>query len=554
MADTTQATTPPTPGGRWAAAAAWLSDRANPLLVRHVRQELRNRRFFAVFTLLLTVSCLASIVVLSIADSRSSNVGMGLVAILGAALAFALWVAQPLGAFRALATERDDDTWDLIDLTGMRPAKLLRGMLLAGLVQGVLYTSAIAPFLMLAWLLSEGIDLVSIVLLILAVQAVGVVLSSIAVFWACLGPNKASRALLGSLLALGLLGLWSGSLGLWTALGIAANELGSAFTSHPQESWTVVALLVNGGLQIVILSQVFSASQLTFRADNRSTGPRLAWLLLWLNAAVAAILVLWSLPLSSRELAEVRHLGLTIAGLITLCDALVLGAFAVSEDVTLSPRQARWLRRPGWRRWSAWFLGPGAARGRVCFLGFLTLGLVLLALGWWQRPVDSGTWMKRFHIELLMGAAGVVCYGLILLTLADLLYRGWLRRGFDSPGSRRALILLVAAVLGIVPLLVQLLVGSNPVCTWLSPIGGMIELTTLGPLHVLGEAHHPWSGRGMLDARDTWHASSFLPGLITLLIVAAAALGVLLAQAVRWWPVSTARVLAGEQDRNPRNE
>ena len=199
------------PTGKGTALLMNLVDRCNPMLVRVVRQELRNRAFISIFLILLAGGAIAAMVVAAITSERASGeVSRGLFAAIAFGWCFALWLAQPMGCFRAVSTERGDDTWDLLELTGLRPPKVISGLLMASLVQSLLYTSALAPFIVMAYLL-RGIDLMAVIFALVIVPLGGVAASALAVFAACLGPNKASRAVLGGLLGLSLIGCWQSS-------------------------------------------------------------------------------------------------------------------------------------------------------------------------------------------------------------------------------------------------------------------------------------------------------------------------------------------------------
>ena len=124
---------------------------------------------------------------------------------------------QAMTTFQAVIRERNEDTWDLLDLTGMGPRQVLRGLLLANLVQSQLYTAALAPFLVMAYLL-RGIDLLTIAFALVVVPLAGVAASTLAVFLASIGNSKAARAFFGGLLGLGLVGMWLTSFAAWFEL------------------------------------------------------------------------------------------------------------------------------------------------------------------------------------------------------------------------------------------------------------------------------------------------------------------------------------------------
>ncbi len=194
--------------------AAWISNRANPMLVRCIRQELRSKTFLGVFVLLLVVAAIAEITSAAAASDRANaQVGAALFSVLGWSWTLVV-VIQAMSTFQAVIRERNEDTWDLLDLTGMGPRPVLRGLLLANLVQGQLYTAALAPFLVMAYLL-RGIDLLTIACALVIVPLAGIAASTLAVFLASIGNGKPARAFFGGLLGLGLMAVWLVSAAAW---------------------------------------------------------------------------------------------------------------------------------------------------------------------------------------------------------------------------------------------------------------------------------------------------------------------------------------------------
>ena len=236
--DEARSATPPQADSIINRYSAWVSNRANPMLVRTLRQELRSKTFIGIFVLLLVVAALSAIGTAGmVTDSTISTAGRTLYGIL--ALSWSLVIAiQAMNTFQAVTRERNEDTWDLLDLTGMGPRLVLRGLLWANIVQGQLYTAALAPFLVMAYLL-RGVDLLSIAFALVVMPLAGIAASTLAVFMASIGNNKASRAFCQSILGLGLFILWAMSGMLWFAL----HELEwffSMFLTRPKEGWLML--------------------------------------------------------------------------------------------------------------------------------------------------------------------------------------------------------------------------------------------------------------------------------------------------------------------------
>ena len=514
-------------------AGRWCLDRLNPLFVRHLRQELRNRTYFTVFILLLVISGLASLAFCAgLQEGRA--VGDHLFGVLAAALSFALWVAQPLGAYRAMGQERDDDTWDLIDLTGMRPGAILRGKLANSLAQGLLFTSAMAPFMLMAYLL-RGIDLFSIVFWIAFIQFGGICLAAAGAFWGCLGPNKASRAGLGGLFFLACLVAWGMSCVLWFEELQRGRPISQEFVRDPVEAWMAVVAGINGGVLVVYLAIAFGSALLTFRADNRSTGPRRAWVLTMVNGlAWFVFLYLFLFSHGSRD----RYYLFASAAIGWMIASFLLSFFTIAEDFDLSPRQARWLREGGWRRrLVAWAFGPGAARGRLLTLALTASGWCLLFLPALILEPSTSRYVMKDLVMTQVVLFGLSGYFLFLFAVSD----ATLRRvaPFSTAWSRRVVCLAVLVFFAFVPMIAGWLLAEPELLAPLSPLAAVLDAADAVDHARLSD----WSG--MIGVIGYWW-----PVFIGINILGA---GILLIQALRQWHPVIQRVQATEADRNPRS-
>ncbi|HYE05595.1 MAG TPA: hypothetical protein VEL07_08685 [Planctomycetota bacterium] len=525
------ATATPTPAGSAAKGAVlrWLDrigERANPILVRIVRQELRSRAFIGVFAVLLVAALIASIVVGTFSDQADEGMAArGLFGVLAWAWWFALVVVQPTVTFLTVANERNEDTWDLVELTGMRPRRVLAGLLTASVVQSILYTSALAPFMLLSYLL-RGLDLGTIVIVLLLVPLHGIAASTLAAFCACLGNNKATRALLAVILIIGLVMLWLGTASMFFSLH-TLHRIGIEVDVRrwTAEVWAAVGAYLNGWAAFVATMLVLSSALLTFRAADRSGGPRLLWYALWANA-LAWVLIADRID-AGDELGEF----LAVFGFGGMLWAMCLGLFSLSEDFELSPRQARAITAPNrWLRPFTWLLGPGAARGRWAYLVLASLSLAICGAGWLIEESTARA-IERYRIaeEAAIKGWALYCYAAIVFVICDRLYRGPLRALFPTPPLRRGMTILAMAVIALVPLLALVLIDSSLVDSSafaaLSPIGGMV-----------------------LFDRDLGSSSGTY---LLLSVVGICATGVLLLEASRLG-IRTQRIVARDNERNPR--
>lgn len=441
-----------------AAVDAWclrLSDRLDPMLVRCVRQDLRSKVFTGVFSLLLLISIILSLVIAANAGSATdphARHGHYLFLGLGWCWSFALVVVQGIATHRLVAQERNDDTWDLVEMTGLPPWRIVRGLLLASLTQSALYTAAMAPFMVMAYLL-RGLDLLTIAASLIAVPMLGVLAAVVGLLLACAIPNRKTRAAGGAIVGLALLAGWifsSAFLFSGTRFGVEAvlRELADG----DGWAWAAVAMTVNVWLAATWMGLVLASTLLLHRASNRSTGPRAAVLVVWLNALA------WGIGSAILGDLSSEHCGklFTVLALFGTVGLLISGIFALTEDAALSPRQAREIAEAhGWRRSAMIFLGPGAARARWFMIvgAVLIMPLALFGFADGSSGYRGGAQAAGRAVWMMFG------YGTLVLVVGDAVARGPLARWCSTPPARRMVVFAVAAGWSVLPPLVALLVS-----------------------------------------------------------------------------------------------
>ena len=511
-----------------AAVDAWclrLSDRLDPMLVRCVRQDLRSKVFTGVFSLLLLISAILSLVIAAnaaTATDQNARHGQYLFLGLGWCWSFALVVVQGIATHRLVAQERNDDTWDLVELTGLPPRRIIRGLLLASLTQSALYTAAMAPFLVMAYLL-RGLDLLTIAASLIAVPMLGVVAAVVGLLLACAIPNRKARAAGGAIVGLALLVGWSfASTFIFTDSRFGLNSILRELADGNSWAWAGIGMTINAWHAVTWLGLVLATTLLLHRANNRSSGPRVAVLLVWLNAVAWAIGVALIGNLDERERGQL----FTILAFFGTMGLLISGIFALTEDAALSPRQAREIAEAhGWRRRAMVFLGPGAARARWFMMVGALLILPLILCGFADT---SGGYRSDQSQHAARAVWFMFGYGTLVLLVSDALARGPLARWCPAPMQRRIVVFVVAACWSVLPPLVALLANYE---------GGLYAaMRLLTP------------GWAVVHYADDGQAEPLVGILIALPVM----MLLVLAWQGRRLALVTQRVTAVAEDRNPR--
>jgi hypothetical protein len=406
----------------WLAHLESLADsgvtRLNPVTVRMVRQHLRSPVIASVLCLLLVLGVSG----VAIATTANQSVPQGIpvwhVPVLRGELLFLVviglwsavaWIAQPLVFISAVRNERDESSWDLLELTGLSPLRILGGMVIAAVIQQILLLAIMAPFLVLAWLLN-GLDPLAILLALVVVPLHGLVSVCLGIKATVTGKRggfagRPGRAAIGSSLGW-LLTMYL----LWLSLSLPGMIPGApSLRAIGPGTVITIMLLSNLALHMGAAALVDAAMRLTHPAQDRSRVPRLMTLIFVANLAVVlGVLVLlgylsWILALA------------WFAAVSAAWNAYSsIDGFAESYHHT--PRQARACApRPGLRRM---LLDPGAAAARRFHLSIALPALVIGVITW---VVGFGSLDGSGAIGAV--AVGVVCYGAIILTLADALAR-----------------------------------------------------------------------------------------------------------------------------------
>ena len=262
---------PASPTGWWARLDQWLdrvSQRLNPILVKEARQALKSRQFVVTFTLVLLCGLVWSLMGVSILMPAVYYEPSGPFMLRGYffVLTVPMLLVVPFSAYRSLAGEREDGTYELLSITTLSSLQIVIGKLGSALLQMLVYYSALSPCIAFTYLL-RGVDIVTILLALVHTFWVAVLLSTIGLLVATLSRLRQVQVLLSVALLIGLLFvtfMWWGITGDFPGLIV-----GLAFDQA--EFWVVQVCILSLGLSYVVLFLLVAAAQLSFSSDNRST-------------------------------------------------------------------------------------------------------------------------------------------------------------------------------------------------------------------------------------------------------------------------------------------
>jgi hypothetical protein len=440
----------------WLAPFERLADRS-PIAVRQLRQQLRGKTWTISLIAIPALCLLGALLCFAMEgrdlpwmDTTIPRMLFGGYLLLWAAICGAF---QPGSAGRALRREREDQTWDLIELAGLGGYHIALGFWYAALVQIILMSALFAPFLVMAWLL-RGVDTEVLLIALICVPAWGALMAAMNIFFASTPLPKKKKAghiqVGGEALAL-LLGI-----PFFTWL-ISANGAASFLPGLSNVIMTV-GIAVSVWLLALSGCLVHAGTALSHPALNRSTGPRLI-------ACIAALLIaVWGALFAPFT-------GLSTAAVLIIAISIWCGLTAIAEFDGTTPRQQRWINEArGFWQHTSWFLGPGCRRGRRCVLLIAALGL--------------GCALASGNERTMAGCMGMVAFAMTFFVLGDWVARHLLGKNFvHRPRVQTVTTVMITGAIHIIGWLITLFIGaqsdSNSIM-FLIPIAAIMTMFSRG--------------------------------------------------------------------------
>lgn len=500
---------------RWAEG---VGDWVNPILVKEVRQALKSRQFALNFGVLLLFAWAGSLIGLAAMgpDAAWEARGPSMFYLYYLALAFALLVVVPYGAFRSLATEQEDLTYELLAITALGPRQIVAGKLACAAMQMLIYLSVLMPCLAFTYLL-RGIDLPTIGLVIAWTVFGSLLLSAAGLLLGSMSLQRMLQPVISVSAVAGLFVLF-----IYACVGVGGLVL-EGWLEPSGEFWIFNAAAATIAASYFVLFFLATAAQVSFASHNRSTPLRIV---------VFFQFLLWTAWFGGLWMAHQRPSDmLLVYAAVAGAHWYTMGIFFTAESPRLSLRVRRHLPRSFLGRMLFTWFNPGPGTGLMFSLGggltvWLLTGVAALWASW-----PSG-WAAR---DTLHGfcAAGMAYMAIYLG--AEVLILRLLRRFTAVPLSTGVVVQLLLVFLG----------GALP--TILSLL--LYPTNRYGPLHFL---NYFYTLAALAEGSAQAQATSLLPFLAG---VAAVMLGLNLPAVIRelgQMRIATpARVAEEEQARRP---
>lgn len=342
-------TDPPKPG--WETWWLWASERINPIVVKEVRQSLKSKQFTISFGLTLIAAVSWTLVAISLMVPRIFYMPAGIPLLSGyfCILVIPLMVIIPFGAFLSLTSETEDSTFELLSISALSALQIIHGKMASSCVQILLYLSALAPCIVLTYLL-RGVGLYTILFFLVWTVVLSLCETALALL---LGAIARTRMLQVGAAVAALAGLFFG-VGTWVTflLSVGLSSF-PAPVSGELVAYFAVFLVLAMAVSLVLRA---AAAAIDFPSENHSTPLRRRIF------GLMALVFFWS-TLGIVYAEEMRAANALLTCVFVFL--MVIGALVTGERGVISPRAQRGLPTTliG-RALFTWFY-PGAGLGYI---------------------------------------------------------------------------------------------------------------------------------------------------------------------------------------------
>jgi len=379
----------------------------DPVLLKELRSTFRGWKFFAVHTGFLGLMAVALIImVLSMSDVASlqpARIGQAIHQLFLMGMGLAILLVLPAFASTAIVSEREQNTFGLLQATSLSPASIIRGKFLASMVYSTVFLFSSLPVGALAFLYG-GITVVNLASAYGALFAVSAIANIFSIFISAHSRN--SRTALGSTAGFGM--IFGATLIAFLSMPLdpsmarlAGRILGlRLLTDVLPRAGTAPAL--DGFLYLFVLPAFVFASLFAFsaisgtnriktRSGNRSTNLKIFFI-----SFMACGAALWLVLLQRASYATLwGHWKASITFFGALGIVATLSSFFAAED----PDSALPSRQRTGRRFSPLrFLRPGSENG---FVFTLVLNMFLMLPTLWVLDRFIGDPKHRFLFPMI---------------------------------------------------------------------------------------------------------------------------------------------------------
>jgi len=400
------------------------SDWLSPILVKEARQAMKSQQFTLTFYLLIVLGWIWTISGSSLMLPGIYYAPWGTSLLVGYLymLAIPMMLVVPFFAFRSLASETEDGTFELMSITTLSAWQIVWGKMTTALLQILVYFSALAPCIAFTYLL-RGVDIFTIGITLGYSLFSSILLCAFSLMMATISTSRIWQSLLSVVLVIVL--LVAGVVYCFFMTMILFEGSGMPF--RDPDFWVGNAYYVAFSVALSALFLLIATSQISFASDNRSTRIRVALTVLqWLICSSFAQVFFTAYEPNSPG--SVMDEGYIIMAAMVWISAIfwgIVGPFLSLETATLSPRARRELPQSLLGRVGLTWFNPGDGSGYIFTVVNLlsviafSFALVVLRTG----RVSTGSREVMAYFETCAGSLGyLLCFSGFMRLVASFFF------------------------------------------------------------------------------------------------------------------------------------
>ena len=422
----------------------------NPVLVKDVRQVARSWTVIGAVMLVMAVFYFAAVAFMLNAEmsDRPNYLGEQLFGWVGIPLMIITFFFIPIYVFIRTSMERASINSDLLYITAMTPARIIRGKLISGVYIMVLFYSAAVPFMVFSYLL-KGIDLPTISILIAVFMMLNIILIQGAITLATAPVHIVVKIIVAVIVGIPVtIYMMIGAIGLLLWSGWLSDLKGMDF-------WTgfvpVTGLYVMDCLLVAGLLYQAAVAFITPSSANRSLAFRRYFTGMWLIFGLEFLI--WSWLIGEEELAAVFLIITTLVVIV----GMMLG---IGGRDDLSVRVRKQVPKNPFARFFTFFFFNGTLSALLWLLGIWAGTLILIG-------TCNFLWIE-FQGSSFLDDEPLITYLcpslFILYSFAHALFAIWFQRRWmprRSPHLASLLFILITIIPYLFTLVATIILGEH---------------------------------------------------------------------------------------------
>ncbi|HEY5232310.1 MAG TPA: hypothetical protein VIK35_02085 [Verrucomicrobiae bacterium] len=414
----------------------WREWELNPIVIKELRQAVRSwavTGMLLLFLIVLFITSLGFLVTQSFEVNENMQLGGTMFSSFVVILAGASIFFIPLYVGVRVAAERQENNPDLLYVSTLSPARIIRGKFLCGAYMALLFFSACMPFMAFTNLL-RGVDLPTVFFILSFLFLVVCATNQIAILFACIPASRPFKVLFA------LAGFFAS---FWVVIPLVTDSFefmhsGVGTMMADRDFWIGVLTAVVIGLAATGLFFVLSVALISPPSANRARPVRIYLTVIWLLGGLLSLGWVWRMKEAQFILPwEIMTFVLMMFALLA----------TISNSDQLSLRVRRTIPQSRLKRLVAFIFFNGAAGGLVwaamiLVATFLLAGQITLAF---PKSItvsgESGQWF-----------ATTMAYAFAYALMALFIHRKFLSR--HPPKLTGLIAVLLAAAWAIAPSIV----------------------------------------------------------------------------------------------------